>query len=86
MRFASVIAGAEKVWRMTKQRAGSTSFFLGMAFPFSNLTFPFSTSNPHQQAPMSKMEPNDYLNDRYAAMEERLAVSWRWREGKKALE
>lgn len=35
---------------------------------------------------MSKMEPNDYLNDRYAAMEERLAVSWRWREGKKALE
>ena len=29
---------------------------------------------------MSKMEPTEFLNDRYTAMEERLAVSWERRE------
>ena len=33
---------------------------------------------------MSKMEPTEFLNDRYAAMEERLAVSSRaWRAEEK---
>jgi hypothetical protein len=35
------------------------------------LSLPSSLSS---QAPMSKMEPDQFINDRYAAMEDRLAV------------
>ena len=92
MRFASVIAGAEKVWRKGQRRGRAkspkmkneawqqvvdalSSAWLSTA---ANLTIPSSHSHPQnrmQQAPMSKMEPTEYLNDRYTAMEERLAVS-----------
>ena len=65
VRHASVLAGAEKV-STAKTVWNCEKHFL--------LETRIDVDWPPLQAPLSRVEPGQYLNDRYTAIEDRLAV------------
>ena len=70
VRFASVLAGAEKVRKGGENEQKPPR----MPLPLSRSSHAASTLSLFSQAPMSRMEPDQFINDRYLAMEERIAV------------